>query len=194
MRLHLDELHEVYEVLSEYCKEGATIETCGYRISDLNELAKLPVEQTNELYINSTNRYLQISLTQNHGTIRVGSGNIEAEGLVSRIEKILLKGKIRYPALPESTWIPFPTGLPLLIGLIIRNKILTITGGVIFLVYILWGLIYIRFTTKRYSTIVFKLRKETPSFWKRNKDQLVMLIVGTIIVGVVTKVIDLLLK
>jgi len=194
LRLHLDELREVYEVLSKYSKEAATIETCGYRISNLDELGKLPVEQTNELYINSRNPYLQIRLTQTHGKIYVGDGNIESEGLASRIEKILLQGKILYPALPKSNWISFLLGLPCGLGIILENKILVIVGGIIILVNIIWGLLHFSFVTKRYNTIVFKLRKETPSFWKRNKDELVMLIVGTIIGVVVTKVIDLLLK
>jgi hypothetical protein len=33
-----------------------------------------------------------------------------------------------------------------------------------------------------------------PSFWKRNKDEIIMLVTGTIVGVVVTKIVDLLLR
>lgn len=194
LRLHLDELREVYEVLSKHCKEPATIQTCGYRLDNLDELGKLPAEQANELYISCLNPYLQIRLARTHGEIYIGDGSIESEGLVSRIEKILLQGKVLYPALPKSNWISLLLGLPLAFGLFLENKILAISGAIIVLVVILWGWLNFNFVTKRYNTIVFKSRKEAPNFWKRNKDEIIMLVVGTIIGVVVTKVFDLLFK
>lgn len=194
LRLHLDELHEVYEVLSKYCKEAVTIQTCGYRISNLDELEKLPTEQTHELCISCHNPYLQIRLAQSHGEIYMGDGNIESEGLVSRIEKILLQGKILYPALPKSNWISLLVGLPFAFGIFLENIFLAIAGGIIIIVNILWVWLYFDFKTNRHNTIVFKSRKELPNFWKRNKDEIIMLVTGTIIGVVVTKVVDLLLR
>lgn len=194
LRLYLDELREVYEELSKHCEEPVTIQTCGYRLDNLDELGKLPAEQTNELFIHCLNPYLQIRLAPTHGEIYIGDDDIKSEGLASRIEKILLKGKVLYPALPKSNWISFLFVTPLAFGIFLGNKILIFFGVSILLVVILWGWLNFEFVTKRYNTIVFKSRKEAPNFWKRNKDEIIMLVVGTLFGVIITKVIDLLIK
>jgi hypothetical protein len=135
LRLYLDDLREVFEVLSKHRAKNIEILTCGYKVTNVDELGKLPEEQTRELYINSSEPYLHIWLTQSTGKIYTGDDSIESEGLASRIEKILLRGKIFYPYLPKNNiWIAFLLGLPLAAGILLQNKILAIIGLIISLI------------------------------------------------------------
>jgi hypothetical protein len=198
LRLYFDEIRELYEVLSKHCKEPVTIYTCGYKITDFDDLKKLSEEQTHEMNISCTNPYLELRLTKVYGELYIGDGSLESEGLSSRIENCLLKGKATYPVLFKSNWLSYVIVLPLLLGFMLDNKILITSGAVAWLSYflfiIIWGWLHYRFVTQRYNTIIFKSRKEAPNFLQRNKDELIMLIVGTFIGVVITKIIDLILK
>jgi len=122
------------------------------------------------------------------GKIYIGDDSLESEGLGSRIEEILLRGKIFYPDLPDSNWIVFLLGLPIGFGIFLQNKGLIVTGVLIVLLSVLWTGLHSRFDLKRHNMIVFKLRKEAPNFWKRNKDNIVLLAIGSIF-GFVLKII-----
>lgn len=194
LRLYLDQLREVYDVLSIHCDKPIIIQTCGYRITDLDELENLPDEQTNELYISSNIPNLQIKLAQNYGEIYSSESSLEVEGLLSRIEKILLHGKTRYPISPFNNWLPFLFGLSLCLGIIFRYQNFVIISIIILLVNFLWAILDFNFVNKPVNTIIFKSRKDSPNFWKRNKDDILKLVLGIIIGSFITKYIDYLIK
>lgn len=194
LRLYLDELRQIYDTLSEYGAEEIEIETCGYRITDFDELRKLSVEQSHELTLGCRKPHLEVRLANYGGSIYVSEGGFDVEGLVSRIESILIHGRFWYPSLPRNNWIAFILGIPFTLGLLLENVVLRIIGSFFIMAALLWGWLVYVYATRRHSTVVFKLRRDAPNFWQRNKDDLIKLAIGTIIGIVLTKIVDLLLK
>jgi hypothetical protein len=194
LRLYIDEIREVYEVLSQQCSKTLVIQTCGFRITEIDDLSKMPTDQTHDFHIISLDPYLHLDLTKTGGYLYIGDASLEIEGLATRVEKILLKGKIPYPALPKNDWISALFGIPLGLGFLLHNITLIIVGAIIILFGMIWAVAHFSFVTSRFNTIIFKTHKENPSFLKRKKDEIIMLVIGTFVGVIIAKIFDLLIK
>jgi hypothetical protein len=196
LRLYLDELKALHEFLSQICKKPIAIRTCGYKLNTFDELSSLPKDSTHEISFNSLEPYLSVELTSYNGRIYLGDTGVQAEGIAAHIEKILLTGKIFHPNLTKYSFLyGIFSGLPLFISFFGRNSDYVIFGLIWMLIcfaWLLFDLFY--YQQKNYNTIIFHLRKETPNFWKRNMDKIIMLIIGTIFGALVTSAIELLVK
>ncbi len=194
LELYEDEIRELYDFLSALCKEPVVTQTCGYRLDSLDEIANLPKKKTNSLSFSCRQPYIEIRLTEVNGDIYIGSGDIEAEGIASRIESILFQGKVSIPFLPDTMWLSFLIYVPLAAGFFLADRILIIAGVLLIFLFIVWSVWEYRFKTQRYNTIIFSLRKNTPGFWHRNKDQIIMLLIGSVIGALVTLLVSITTK
>jgi len=190
LRIYRDKIEELYSFLNDICEDSVDIQTCGYSLDSIDEITDLPQEQTNSISFTCNHPYLQVILTPVHGEIYCSNADIKAEGIVSRTQQILLKGKVTRPFLPEHKWLSFILGLafgtPLGLGLLFNNVPVITFGGLLLLgwfVFVIWDY---HFKRNSFCTIVFKSRKEAIGFWKRNKDQVVLLLIGAIIGTVIT--------
>ena len=138
----MNELRELYDFASSFCKEPIVIETCGYRLKSLDEASSLTEDKTNSIFFISRQPYLQVRLTPVSGEIYVGDGGIEAEGISSRIESILLRGKVSRPLSRNTAWLAVVVfGLSLWAGIILVNPlIITLSLALIFIAFlgIIW--------------------------------------------------------
>jgi hypothetical protein len=187
LRLYRDEIEELYQFLTGITDEKVIVETCGYRLSSIDEVSKLSNDTAHDLQFSTKSPYIRIRLTAYGGDIYIGKGDVEAEGIASRIENILMKGKTYKPFLYDKPLLFYLFVIPLLVGLIIRNIFIIILGLFLFIIAVVWIIVEMQYSLKRYNTIIFRSRKDTVNFWKRNKDQIIMLIIGAVI-GVVATV------
>ncbi|MFZ2098396.1 MAG: hypothetical protein WAV05_17325 [Anaerolineales bacterium] len=181
LRLYRDEIEELYQFLIGIADEKVIIETCGYRLSSIDEISQLSKDTTHDIQFSTNKPYIRIRLTAYSGDIYIGKGDVEAEGIASLIENILLKGKTYQPLLHNNPWLSFLPVIPLIVGIIMRNIFIIILGSVLFIASVVWLSVETHFSVTRYNIIIFHSRKNTLNFWKRNKDQIIMLIVGAVI-------------
>lgn len=120
---------------------------------------------------------------------------LKSEGLITRIESIFNAGKAS-PILR----LPYKlNGITLfIVYLLIIVPISLLARPVIFdatilIIFILMA-IYFWFIFNRYNIIILKYRKDTPSFWKRNKDGIFVTVFSGLIVGLLLLVAGLVLK
>ena len=188
LRLYEDEVSELYQFISSLA-EDVTLQAEGYSLNSLAELKKLPVDHIHNLQISSPRPYLKVDLRHLSAEIYIGSGDIEAEGIVSRLESILLKGRARVHFVPSGFWGGLLASIPIWIGMVLKNIVISGIGIAFAIAYVIILTIDTRFQLKRYTTILPMQRKEEESFWARNKDQLLLLIIGAIIGSVITMVV-----
>lgn len=179
IKIYQDELSELYFFLMETCSEDITIQTCGYELDTIDDVSNLPTGETNEIHFHCDQPYISIDLTPYSASIYCSDTSIEAEGIVSKISQILFKGKRKLLDMPW--WLSILVGIPIVIGILASNWPLIIFGIILMasgLTIVSWEE---RLKTKMYSTIVFNTRKESPGFWARNKDKIILLIIGSFI-------------
>lgn len=185
INIYVDEVREIYNFLAEHCKGGVGIEILDYKLDSIEEINNLPYEMVHNLEITCQEPYIRIRLEKHSASINASEDTIENEGIVAKLKEILLKHKL------------------IVIPVIGYSFITGIAGGLTFFpIYmtmyayyskdyahaILWFIAFTLLLTMtcnmwhqyycRYSTIYLRARKEKDSFWKRNKDQLIMLLIG----------------
>ena len=171
LRLYLDEVQELFDFVSDV-GEGVTLQAEGFRLDSPQELKELPVGQIHNLSISADRPYLRVELRNSSAEIFLGGGDVESEGVASRIENILLKGKAKVYFLPSGFWVSLLSWMPLWFGIAIKNAVVSGIGIAIVIMYFVMSAMDGRFKFKRYSTVLPMSRKEVSSFWVRNKDQL----------------------
>jgi len=182
LRLYLDEIHELYEFLSEQSKGKVSIYTCGYKLTSLDEISKLPKDITNEIRFTMEASNIQINLSHAGGHIFCTDTSMNTEGIVSRIEQIFQKCKPYKPIFYEkSSWLSLLFGAPFLLGIIFFNLYLIIVGAIIWIIAFSILLIEMNYDLNRHNTIIFKRRKDATGFFNRNKDQIYLLLIGAVI-------------
>jgi hypothetical protein len=185
--LYLEEVDEFYQFISGIAKD-VTFEVEGYRLNSPEELKKLPVNHIHNLQINSSRPFIKLDLRPYSAEIFIGNGDVEAEGIASRIENILLSGRAPVYFVPSGFFSGILASVPLWIGLALKNNLISGLGIAFVTVWATLLSIDYQFRLKQYTTVSPMKRKELPSFWARNKDQIWLLIIGAVIGAVITKI------
>lgn len=188
VRLYIDDVRELHDFVRETAKE-VTLNTSGYRLDNSEELRDVPTPHIHNLDISAYRPHIQVRLTEVSADIYIGNGDVQAEGIAARIESILLKARVKVYFLPMGFLSGFVASLPFCVGVFLMNLVIAATGAALILAYAIIGTIDFRFRTRSYCTIVPVARKDEANFWKRNKDQIFLLLIGAIIGSIVTIVV-----
>lgn len=186
LKLYEDELRDLWSFLSANCEGPITVKVSRFELDDIEEIRELPEEESHWLTITCTAPYLEVRLTPVSGEIYCGDGSLEAEGIVNRITEILERGSVRRLALPDKWWFSALLGVPLGIGVALKNAEVAAFGLLLLVLFWAIGGYELFWKTRRYTTVIFKRRKESPSFWGRNKDKLYLILIGAIVGSLVT--------
>jgi len=176
LRLYIDEITEVYSLLCSCCKEPIVIETCGYSLKTLEELSHLPKNETNRFHFRCRAPLcgdIDVWIRPCYGQISIQHNSLVAEGIASRIEDILLRGRVFVLFSAEGTWMPIIMGI--LTSVLIGASIISKNPFIVMLLFV-FLCIQARefFLMAHYNTIIFLTRKNSPNFWKRNKDRIIV--------------------
>ncbi len=189
--IYLDELRELASFLDETCGT-LVIETCGYRLNSIDEVSELPLRIGHVLEIKGTDPYLTVRLTRFGGDIYVSGGDTQSEGVAAAIERILLTGKVRLPLLP--LWASMLSGMPLVIAAPSKHMPTIVLAGIVTFILFVWTMYGGYLTVRRHNTLVFKPKKDCPGFWERNKDKIILLVIGAVLGSLLTLLINTLVK
>jgi hypothetical protein len=192
--LYLDDIQELYEFLKGIAKKTVVIETCNYRLNSPDELSKLKEEKTNSIAFECNEPYLSVNLYESGGSILISKrdiGDNEAEGIAVNIERILLSRKrsVVFSIVSKPYFIGSLCGFSVFLALSSKNSesfILPLFSLASFIVTVCGFVFGYLFSLRWYNTVFFKLRKESPSFWKRNKDQIIVGVVTAVITAIIT--------
>ena len=205
IKIYLDEIQDIVEFLyGEVGKDKVMIETENYRIEDPGDFKTIDEEQLDSLIISTANPYsIEVRLTSYRATINAHD-DTKSLGISSKIESILMRGKRSvaniFKKLRDSVYGVVGMSLVSFVVagiIIIWMKPLVKVDPVFFAplllisIYCLISIPIFFVGIKRYSIIILKNRKETPTFWKRNKDQISMIIftgLVTFFFGVLTTI------
>ena len=180
LRLYLDEVQELYDFVASVA-ENVTLEAEDYRLNSPEELKNLCVSNIHNLVIGAQRPYIKVELGHFFARIYLGSGDVKAVGIASTLESILLKGRAKVYFAPSGIVAGILVGSSFSIGYTAKNVALTGICIAFAVAYFIILLIDQRFRLKRYSTVLPVRRKEAASFLARNKDQILLLIIGAVI-------------
>jgi len=192
LRLYIDEITALYDLLLSCCKGPVVIKTCGYRLETPEELSKLPQNEANRISIECINPIygrINIDLFSCYGNISIQENILETEGLASKIEKILLQGRVFVLDSLLKNWTPVIIGGVWLILFFISltsENLFAFTFSFVPLCILIRELFFMF----HHNKIIFLARKNSPNFWKLNKDKILVGLVCAVFGAVISKIIE----
>jgi len=199
--LYLDDIEEIISFLKELT-DNFSIETFNFEYEGFAELQKSSEDLTHSLKICSRSPFFEINIHGGSSHVYSSGGSSAEKGVFYSICE-LLKRKRRWFAhiftkYLFSFW--FLVGMGSVFGLFIGDFLGTYakTGNktliffpilaVIFLgIYLILSYFYLIFyLLKKGSLIYLSTRKNSPGFFMRNKDQLVLIFVSSVVTAILT--------
>jgi hypothetical protein len=188
LRLYKTDLVEISETINLLSKES-TWTTDKYSYDSFKEFVSNNNEkELRQLKIRSYQPSVIIDLYRHSGELTVYSDEISHEGLYNRLNKILFKRQLKVSFLFNGRIFWSLLLLLLIINLLFKipNRISELIYGVLIFIQGIGG--YLSLT--RNSIILMYNRDEEKNFWTRNKDQIILLLLGAILGSVLTMIVD----
>jgi len=189
LRLYSDDLENINKLMSQLSKKTSWT-TDKYNYNSFEEFnANNKERELKKLEIKSFEPFISIDLSQHSGELRVHSTEIVHDGIFHSLDKILSQRDIKFITLLEAKPIHL-IYLGVFLVVISFIKISPLILLIPFIIFILFqGLVgYIRFT--RSSMVKMHPFGDEKTFWTRNKDQVILLILGAIIGSALTVLIN----
>jgi len=189
--LYLDDLEEIVEILKELPNK-VRILADDYELDSLDELQKINRDRLDMLIIKvvgpeASSPYISLNFLPNDILFEVDEDTAAKRGIVEKIKEFL-KGRRR-----KLFWL---TGNHLLAGATTGMSIWFFMPGKILLgcavlsLGLIWSWWSFKLRDKKWSVIHLKRRSDSPSFWKRNKDEIAIVVITAIISIVFTSIIN----
>lgn len=191
VKLYLDDIEKIIETLSQVSSK-VSISTEDYALDDAQQLASLKQEQITYLHISLHEPYISLELKPSNIWLFAAEDEPISRGLFEKIKQILLKRERKFARIVHNGS---------LMGLLIGASLVLLVWGIavsnilIIFVSIAWLILSVAFTWygyqdqfKKYSIIIPKYEINAPSFWKRNSDKILLMILSAIFGGLVSLV------
>jgi len=191
-RLFLQDIRAIAELFKKNCPKFEIVAD-EYKLTDICEIEDIQKEEIYYFKISSKNPEISLELTKNSAVLHLAdSDNETLLGITKKIDNILNKRRspwhiliwlILLPALLLSVLgfiVPFPEGMTFYVSSIVS--------------LVLFYAISHYIMNKKYSVIFLCKFTERPNFFKRNKDKIILLIVGTFIGALFSGIAALVIK
>ena len=189
--LYIDDLEQIVSYFDESSID-VDISTDEYVLDNIQELENISTEILTSMTIKSSSPYISLKLYDNSLQVYISNDDAISRGILEKIKQLLISRRRRtffiyktwfhsiYGAFGTLSWLIIITGLA-------KDNIPAILFGIIFAVIIYLMLKWSKkISFKKYCTIYLKKRIDTPSFWKRNRDQITIAIIAALTGGLVT--------
>lgn len=204
-RLYLEDIEDILESFSKVT-DDIIITTTDYELSGIDDFKKINEECLTELKISSSKPYISLDFTKSDTRIYISEDVPESRGIFEEIKEIIQSRRnkssriIQSPTLSGaiigfSFWFILPAVMNMRYkGTVLEdvndNNGLLLGTGILVLVF---GIIHSKWTLdiriKKHSVIYLRRKSESPSFFRRNQDQIIIAtfsaIVGAIIGGII---------
>lgn len=194
--LYFDDLEKIIESLNTL-PGNVSLETDEYVYESLDDLSKHSDYEIYNLEI-SVGEYnqLRLLLTPYAASLYISHDNAEYRGVFEKIKEILMKRERIYRRFISTPWAVALSFLAILLIILAAFTSLNILASVYFTSVLLGAVVmtWVILERGKHSIIVLRRQANQISFWKRNKDQIWLLIIGTSIGVIGTILVDFLLK
>jgi hypothetical protein len=196
VKLYLDDIHNFFQILSEVSTD-VKIETQGYEFKSVSDLKELDKDSIHAFKIYSSDPYISLDISSGSTIWLFTDKDLPAQrGVFEKMKKELIEKK-RY-------------SIPIIIYLILFTLIFNIalffvpyieiplkyfpliilfTFGISFFI----GYIAYRILQSKKSIIFLDKKIDSPNFWNRNKDQLIVAVASSVVGAIIGTVITFLL-
>lgn len=191
IKLYLDDLKKIANILSEKCSV-VSIGTDDCIFLNIDELKELDATLIKDLEISCKNPYLRLSFRPYRAELYFSEDNIENRGLASKLEDIIQKrqrNKLFWWTV-NSANILFAISL----SLIIYWQTNSLVAAYIAFILLSFAFIPLVIKFKRHTTILLKNKKDDIGFYSRNKDKIILTILGAGIGAVFTLLVQIFTK
>jgi len=203
LRLYREDIDEVRGMLEKRCGQ-ITISDESYIYNSLDEMKSRRGPRVHLLKLGAKNPYVSLSLgarkisrlyRDDSNSLYVSDGSNENEYLFLKVRDYLRTREAQLPRFVNFWGI-------LLVGLLVLplNHLIShshisalsrsIGATIVFCSLILYDLLFFVYASKGFSIVSLEPRKGHPSFWARNRDELVRTIIAAIIGGAITLLIQ----
>jgi len=194
-KLYLNDLEHIYDILRKNTKR-VDIYTSDYKVEDVKQLTELEIEEEHRLVFDCPEIDISIELLPNGIELFSGSDSVNNSGILVKIEEVIKKRRVPFGGFLVSIWPYIITVCLIIISIVIYgSNDYFIWFFLAFAVIIIIAYIFMaRFNSNSFSTVKLISKKEESSFWKRNKDQILVAIIAAIISSFLTSIAFLILN
>jgi len=188
--LFREDLELLEKIIKEELKpKEYKLETEEFEYQEFKEISE-DTETTSEFHIQTHSPYISIDFSNHSARLYADSDDLKTIGALKKIEEIIFRRerKTLWRISNLSMWSIVLIYLPQLLSIMspkIGSKLVFILLLTFIVMVILWFFIGFR-SLNNFSLIEFAYSKNKPNFFTRNKDQIILIIFGTIIGALVT--------
>lgn len=190
--LYLDDVEAIYRIVTEV-SEQVEIKTEGYKFASPDLLTKLPVSQTDKLSVNGHSAHVSVEVFRRHIHVYGATDTLAIRGAVAAIMSVLSKRRHRWlERLGSVSLIASVASLGIMLGILLLVWLLRGMPTVPWIgpVLVAW-LLSVAYVTvmaivrsPKRPIVVFKYSTESPSFFKRHGDQLILILITAVVSSV----------
>lgn len=190
-RLFRDDLVEIEKIIKNELKPREyKLETKDYEYEEIESIPS-DTKQTVDFHIQTHDPYISIDFNRFSARVYAGDDNLDTTGALTKIIEILSRKerKVLFWSQKIAVWIApilFIAPIQALteIGEIKSTKHWVALG--VSLLAAIWWIVSFYSSMYKFSTIRFVFHKESPGFLTRNKDQIILVILGAVIGALAT--------
>lgn len=203
LRLYIEDLEEIVKTLSEVASD-IVIEADDFVADSVQDLRELDKSYIDRLVIRCETVRLELTLSKGAARLVVLDPSIPVEGAIARIESMMQQRR-RQPTTRLAWFTPYSPGDGALGGAFVALIIIAGAAGLYWVIFSLGVEREIAFLTSlalgistiaatlalaskkrvRRAMVIPRLETEAPTFWKRNRDQIAINFLFTILGAVI---------
>jgi hypothetical protein len=196
VKLFLDDIEKITEVFESNSRPYSIVINADYEFETLTDLLESnKFKKVKSFHIKSNTPYISVRLTEKAASIYIDTDDTNSLGMFHRLDDILIKCRKRPVILYSANfgWVVMSITLPV-DGLVFFANIkrspafLIVSALLLLTIFFFWNNIGTRLRT--YSAIYLTKRESHPGFFKRNKDQIFLLIIGAVIGSLFTLIVQ----
>ncbi|MDD5195014.1 MAG: hypothetical protein PHQ96_04990 [Candidatus Omnitrophica bacterium] len=179
--LYRDDLEQIAKIFNKNCKEY-TIEADEYKLANISEISNINKPSIIDFKIYGSQPYMYLDI--NHFEARLYCANKDDEillGIASKINSILTKRVSKIKKIISSNFMFIPILIIWFFGIwIFKNNLEVLKYSAIF--YLIFSGLWFFFAGKLDNNIIYLFSSQSKNtFLKRNKDSIILLLLGGII-------------
>jgi hypothetical protein len=191
-RLYLDDVERIYDYLREV-SDDVQIETAEHKAGSPSALRGLPQTEIHELELRSYRPFIGVDFGPGRIWLYAAEDDPASKGTFDKIREIVRARRHRL------SWLLYGMGGSAVAGSLGGVAIgviavsakhedwVTLGVGIgLLVIAAAWAIWSTHVTFERHSTIVLRNRADAPGFVRRNRDALVLLVIGAVLGAVVT--------
>lgn len=190
VRLYLDDVEELFNILKKHAK-SVNIETEKYELDDVAHLKEIKSDKIHKLTLSTSSPYISIDFESGSARVYISEDTTLNRGILSEIEDVIKKCRRRIAHIFHKSHLEFYLPVVAVVSVVQAYEYMKgwLFGAFAALIIIptVLGLVFgWKIDFSQYSTIVLSERHKQDTFFKRNRDGIIVGIIVAIITAAIT--------